>query len=194
MEEGKIEEELAAYLEKFGLCKKNDDKLRYTKYYYTDPEVRKYVLYPMVFHNTKELLEMWEIAQNEDIAAHLQSKVFPYKDIRWDMYFLLIYVETDLTDDNIVAIERDKFCCKKVLINAEDSTKFIEDLKAKLPFTDNYYPSNDTLTLDDHEFFHELRKMTSLSDAFSDEVFNSASKKPEEFGSLLKGIEVKIVG
>ncbi|MEL7635526.1 MULTISPECIES: ABC-three component system middle component 1 [Sporomusa] len=194
MEAGSIEVLLSDYLLKFDLIKKIDEEMKYTKHYYIDKEIRRYILYPFIFNSKQEIISKWQLIQNEDIAIRLQSQLFPYKDIRWDMYFLLIYNgEDDIADDEIIAIERNKFCCKKLYIDARTKENIEGSLKAKLPFTSDYYPQKDTLILSEQDFLIKLREVASLGDDFTDEIFQNATKEPEKLGELLKKTEVNLV-
>lgn len=194
MEISTIDTCVSNYLGRFGICKKVDIELKYTDTYYADREFKKYVFYSMVFNTRKDMIQRWETMQDEDIAIHLQSKVFPHKDIRWDMYFLLIYNgEEEIAEDELVTIERNKFCCKKIFVDGRTVESLENGLKAKLPFAKEYYPMKETLLLTEQDFLSKLRRIAGLDDKFTDDILINASKEPEKFGELLKKAEVNLV-
>jgi hypothetical protein len=140
------------------------EELRYIDKYFIDIERTRYVIICKIFNDSQELYDKWELYQDEDIALSLQNNKFKNDDIRWDMYYLLIYKGDKKLDDlKGYEIERDRFCCKKLTINAQSEVLLRRDLKYKLPITGIY--SNFTGEVDvanDEHFLKLVTEKTNL--------------------------------
>lgn len=133
------------------------DELKFIDKYYIDKEREKFILICNVFENEEELINKWESYQDEEIALILQNNIFRNDDIRWDMYYLLIYKGDKRIDDLICyEIERDRFCCKKLIINAQSEILFRRDLKYKLPLTTIYSDFTGEVDVATDEYFLEI--------------------------------------
>jgi hypothetical protein len=142
------------YFNSFGLKRVFDEKLRQTDCYYIDSEEKKYIFVCKVFTDKRQLMLEWESSQDEDIALYLQQKKYSNSDIRWDMYFVIIYIgDVQLDVEEFNTIEKDRFCCKKLVLNIKDENNLIEEFNNKLPFTKKYF------------------KLSENNDAFSDSGF-----------------------
>lgn len=139
-------------------------ELKFIDKYYIDQEKMKFVVICKVFEDAQELIEKWEYFQDEDIALKLQNKIFKNDDIRWDMYYLLIYKGDKQLDDLICyEIERDRFCCKKLIINAQSKILLSRDIKYKLPLTNIYSTFTGVFNVANDEYFLELiNKKTNI--------------------------------
>ena len=132
------------------------EELKFIDKYYIDNERKKFIFICKVFENEQELLDNWEYYQDEEIALALQNKTFKNDDIRWDMYYLLIYKGDKSIDElKCYEIERNRFCCKKLIINAQSEVLFRRDIKFKLPLTDIYSSFNGQVDVANDEYFIE---------------------------------------
>lgn len=126
-------------------------------FYFIDEEKRKYLICYTLFESGEDLIEKWERYQDEYISGYLQLEKFYDNDIKWDIYYLLIYTdEQPINPEKELSIERDKFCCKKAIINLTNSKYLIEQLKEKLPVSKNYYPMNKFNVIDYKYFIEKL--------------------------------------
>lgn len=133
------------------------DELKFIDKYYIDKERRKYVLICKVFSDDQELNDKWEVYQDEDIALRLQNEIFKNDDIRWDMYYLLIYKGHEEIDDlRCYEIERNRFCCKKLIFNAKSEVLFKRDLRYKLPITTIYSSFSEDVDVANDDYFFEI--------------------------------------
>lgn len=145
------------FINELNLVKEIDEKIAGigNNFYFIDKEKRKYLICYTLFKNGEELIEKWEEYQDEYISGYLQLEKFYNNDIKWDIYYLLIYDDEQMIDpEKELSIERDKFCCKKALISLSDSKGLIKQLKEKLPVTQDYYPMNKSNVID-YEYFIE---------------------------------------
>ena len=141
------------------------DELKLIDKYYIDKEKEKFIFICKVFEDNIDLVNNWERYQDEKIALILQNKIFKNKDIRWDMYYLLIYKgSTELDELKCYEIERDKFCCKKLIINATTQELMREDLQCKLPVTNIYSNFSGNVDVANDEYFLEKVKIKSSFD------------------------------
>ncbi|SDE07007.1 hypothetical protein SAMN02799630_04663 [Paenibacillus sp. UNCCL117] len=192
MEKSKIYEKLDGFFEKFMIHKKSDEKLKNIDCYYIDSEEKKYIFACKVYHDKQSLFENWESDQDTDIALYLQNDCFSKNDIRWDIYFLLIYVGQDnLTLEEFHNIERDRFCCKKVVLSVSENTKVEEALNFKLPVTNNYYKLNKMENyITNESFLENLRKRASLDkEDFPDNLLADVGKNKIE---IIEKLRVKL--
>lgn len=131
-------------------------ELNFIDRYYIDKERRKFILVCKVFKDEKELLDNWEYYQDEDIALILQNNIFKNDDIRWDMYYLLIYRGNKIIDQlKSYEIERNRFCCKKIVISAKSKDIFEQDLTLKLPITNIYLNFNGKVDVANEDYFFD---------------------------------------
>jgi len=181
------------YLSKFNLIKVKDSNIQLIDSYYTDERELSYVIACSIFKSKESLLSDWERQQNIDIAAYLQAKKYAAQDVRWDMYFLLINMDEEIKIEEYLNIERDRFCCKKLLINASNKLLLKRDLNQKLPFTDEYYPSSPAVINTDEYFFDKLREIMKLNaEIFNNELFRCILENEEQWCELLKEYEVSL--
>lgn len=179
---------LQNYLEKITMKSVCDENLKHCKSYFIDSSGEKYIFYCIFFDSVEELLNSWEEKQDDDIALYLQSVKYANSDIRWDMYYLLLYNGSEtLSDDYYIKIERNRFCSRKILINTTDEATFIGDLSKKLPLTNpDYYPDSDLCLISNNEFFNELRKVAGLDiNVFTDDIFENILNYSEKWVQLL---------
>ncbi|GAA0180416.1 hypothetical protein SH2C18_31140 [Clostridium sediminicola] len=140
------------------------DELRYIDKYFIDIDRKKYIVICKIFDSVQELYDKWEFYQDEDIALKLQNYIYKNDDIRWDMYYILIYKGDQQIDDmKGFEIERDRFCCKKLIINAQSEVLFRRDLNYKLPIAGVYSKfTNDVDVANDELFFKLVNEKTNL--------------------------------
>jgi hypothetical protein len=178
------------YFNSFGLKRINDEKLKNTDCYYIDPKEEKYIFVCKVFTEKSQLIMDWESSQDEDIALYLQQKKYANNDIRWDMYFVIIYIGDDQFNiEEFHAIEKDKFCCKKLVLKAKCVNELFKEFNTKLPFTKDYFKLGDK-----KEVFTDSGFLTSLNDksGMKDDVLslhllrNLTEEKDELLRRLLK--------
>lgn len=167
-----------------------DPKFNYIDCFFIDEQKEKYIFVCKVFSEKYELFNEWEIAQDQDIALYIQNELFPRADIRWDIYFLLIYVGTeDLSIDEFHHIEKDRFCCKKYIIKARSKEELLENMNLKLPLTSKFYELdklNNLIT--DDQFFEELRKKVNFNkEILSNRVLTDIFSSKNELIEKLKG-------
>jgi hypothetical protein len=168
---------------KFQLNKIEDSSLKYCDFYYTDITEKKYIFVCKHFEDKTELISRWEEYQDKDIALYLQREKYAKRDIRWDIYFLLFYSGKEkITEEEYHKIEKDRFCCKKFIIDSEGKERIEEDFNRKLPFTSNYYGLDkiaDTIT--DNEFYNLLRDEAKLSkETISDSMLSNILENKKE--------------
>lgn len=178
------------YFNSFGLERVLDEKLTKTDRYYIDPEEEKYIFICKVYKEKNQLMLDWESSQDEDIALYLQQNKFANNDIRWDMYFVIIYIGDDhLGFEDFHAIEKDKFCCKKLVLNVKNEEDFFEDLNNKLPFTKGYFKLGDkNEVFTDSGFLESLNVKSELeNDVLSLSLLrNLLEEKDEIFRRIIK--------
>lgn len=140
------------------------EKLKHIDRYYIDQEERKYILICKIFKDTEDLMKNWELYQDEDIALKLQNVKYLNDDIRWDMYYLMIYKgEKDIDSLTRYEIERDRFCCKKLVIDGRSSISLNKGLKHKLPMLKIVSNSNDEVEIaNDEHFFNIIQTKTGI--------------------------------
>lgn len=178
------------FFNKFDMEKTIDKRCEYIDCYYIDSNKEKYIFACKVFENKHELFAQWELAQDQDIALYMQSELFPRNDIRWDIYYLLIYIgEDEFGIDEYYNIEKDRFCCKKYVIKARTEQECIDNFNFKLPLTSNFYQLDKLSNLiTDEEFFQELRKKVTFNkDILSDKVLSDLFVHKNELIDRLKG-------
>lgn len=188
MDNSEILRTLRNYLSNFKISEVNDENLKHSNSYFTDPDHKRYLFYPIVFESQEEIIKGWELIENEDIAFYLQGIKYPKNDLRWDMYYLLLYKgEDEIKDDIYVKIERNRFCSRKIIISARNNEQFISDLSKKLPFTTaEFYPDSDLCLVSNHDFFEEFRKMAALDvGVFTDDLIENLEKYREKWLFLL---------
>lgn len=133
-------------------------------YYFIDKNKIKYLICYTIFESITDLLSYWELYQNEFIASKLQMKTFSKNDIRWDIYYILLYNNEKYISPEIeLSIERDSFCCKKVCINGFNKEELLEQLKDKLPISKNNYVTEDSNIISYKEFITRLCKNLGIS-------------------------------
>jgi hypothetical protein len=177
------------YLKQFGIIKVNDDNLKHNKMYFVDEKGEKYLFYCAYYDDFNILNESWRLMQDEDIAFYLQGNKFARKDIRWDTYFIILYGnEKGMKEDTYINIERNRFCCKKLIFCAETEEILINELKSKLPFTTaDYYPDNDLCLISNEEFIDELRKIALLDEnVFTYDLFDDVLRNSSKWLKLLQ--------
>lgn len=192
MEKSQIYNKLDEFFGRFMVYKKYDENLKNIDCYYIDSEQKKYIFACKVYQDKQSLFEYWETDQDTDIALYLQNECFSKNDIRWDIYFLLIYVGQDnLTLEEYHNIERDRFCCKKVVFSVSESTKIEEVLNFKLPVTNNYYKLNKMENYITNEFFLEhLRNLAGLNkEDFPDRLLSDVGNNKIE---IIEKLRVKL--
>jgi len=141
-------------------------ELKFIDKYYIDKERKKFIFICKVFESEQELINKWEYYQDEEIALILQNNTFKNDDIRWDMYYLLIYKGDKHIDElKSYEIERDRFCCKKIIINAQAEILFKRDLKCKFPLTNIYSIFNEKVDVANDDYFLESITQKSNLDA-----------------------------
>lgn len=175
---------------KFDMEKIIDPRCKYIDCLYIDPNREKYIFACKIFDNKYEMFKNWELVQDHDIALYLQNELFSRNDIRWDIYYLLIYIrEDDLTIDEYHFIEKDRFCCKKYVIKAKDQKELIENFNFKLPLTSNFYQLEKLNALiTDDQFFQQLReKVTFNKNIISDRILSDLVLHKNELVDQLKG-------
>lgn len=180
-------------IEKLNLIKTKDDNLinLYDKSYFTDENHLKYLVCFNIFKDIKELENKWEEYQNEDIATYLQSQKYYNNDIKWDIYYILIYLGDDRVPPEIwLSIEKDKFCCKKVFISSESKASIIEQLKQKLPMVKDYYPYKKSRVINDKYFFEKVCEELKIP---KDVVINDENKELKNEIQIIAAI-VKALG
>lgn len=158
-----------------GLVKETDENILGigNDFYFTDKEKRKYLICYTLFENGEELLKKWEEYQDEYISGYLQVDKFYKSDIKWDIYYLLIYNdEQPINPEKELSIERDKFCCKKAIINSSNTNTLLEQLKEKLPVSKNYYPMNKSNVRDYKYFIEKLCDELGILDNELPEITN----------------------
>lgn len=144
--------------EELKLVKEIDENIKGigNNFYFIDKEKRRYLICYSLFESGEILIEKWEEYQDEYISGYLQLEKFYDNDIKWDIYYLLIYdSDQSINSEKQLSIERDKFCCKKSIINASRK-KLIEQLKEKVPISKNYYPINKSKIIDYDYFIEKL--------------------------------------
>ena len=155
-----------------------DINLKDADCYYMDSSGKKYVFICMVCDNKTHLYEQMNDCQDKDIT-YLQSKVFANQDIRWDMYFIILYRGSeDLNFDEYNQIEKNRFFCKKLVIRSASYEMMLEDLNRKLPVTGAYYSFDAEMnTLNpDTSYFEIFRKEAGLDkDRFTDDYLQTIS-------------------
>jgi hypothetical protein len=136
-----------------------DVELKLIDKYYIDNSQSKYIFACKYFDSKDNLQEEWEKAMDKDIALFLQNTKYSLSDIRWDIYFLILYSGEPLSYDEISSIERDKFCCKKLIIDVTSKDKFISEMKIKTCLTKEYFLLQDNwkITTED-EFISKLNE------------------------------------
>lgn len=175
-------------MEKLNFIKTKDDNLLnlYDKSYFTDENELKYLVCFNIFMDIRELENTWEEYQNQDIATYLQSRKYYGNDIKWDIYYILIYLGEDKIPPEIwLSIEKDKFCCKKVFINAEDEVSIIEQLKQKLPMVKDYYPYKKSSVINDEYFFEKVCRELKIS---KEVVMNNESEELKSESEIIISI------
>lgn len=175
-------------IEKLNLVKTTDNNLvnLYDKSYFTDGKHMKYLFCFNLFMDIIELENKWDEYQNEDIASYLQSQKYYDNDIKWDIYYILIYLGEEKVNPEIwLSIEKDKFCCKKVFINAESKESIIEQLKQKLPMVKDYYPYNKSSVINDKFFFEKVCEQLKIS---KNVVINDESKELKSDNDIIVSI------
>lgn len=190
MEEKQITQAIETYFSKFNMIKTEDEKLKYSKYYFTDCEHSKYLFYYKIFNSKEDLMNRWEEVENIDIALYLQGTKYNKNDLRWDMYYLLIYNGMEeINEDVYVRIERNRYCSRKIIISVHDYEQLLLELSKKLPLTDGrFYNSGDLCLYSNHEFFEEFRKVASLDrNIFTDELFENIERYKSKWIYLLSG-------
>lgn len=181
---------LTEFFQQIGLYKVNDPALRELEYYFTDPQEEKYLLGCKIFQTAAELARNWETAQDVDLAIYLQDGKYAHSYIRWDMYFLLLYVgEEELPLPLIHKIEHDKFCSRKVVLTARSKLELVEQMNFKLPLTREFYNFKALEKVgDDREFFNLLRAEAGLTEEiFPDELFRHLITRKADFVTRLEG-------
>ncbi|MCK4261121.1 MAG: hypothetical protein KAX49_19250 [Halanaerobiales bacterium] len=185
--------EIYSWLDDFfgiqGFKKVADENLKYVDHYYIDVDEKKYLFICKVFENKADLIDNWKIFENRDIALYLQNKKFAGKDIRWDMYFLLIS-KSKISAEDIARIERNKYCCKKFIINALSQERLKEELNLKLPFTDDFYKLDKLpIVSTAKEFFNQLREKNKLPEKFfTNDLLRNFDNNPEKIIDYFKYI------
>lgn len=179
------------FFSKFNMEKIIDPRCRYIDCYFIDPNSEKYIFICKVFDDKSKLFNEWELAQDQDIALYIQNELFPRNDIRWDIYYLLIYFgEEELSIDEYHHIEKDRFCCKKYVINARTEQELINSFNFKLPLTLNFYQLdklNNLIT--DEQFFEQLRNKVNFNKKIlSDELLTNLFTHKNELIDKLKGV------
>ncbi|KXH86964.1 ABC-three component system middle component 1 [Sporosarcina sp. HYO08] len=156
--------EIDKYFEGFGLYRVDDDMLKKCDCYYIDEEAKKYIFICKVFTSISDVILEWERSQDEDIALYLQQEKYANSDIRWDMYFVVIYLGNENLDKyTFDLIEQDKFCCKKLIIDMSSNSDIIAALNNKLPFSRDYFRLGDiTDVFNDATFLKELNNKSGL--------------------------------
>jgi hypothetical protein len=183
---------LEKYFKPFSIIKVEDSNLKHTKHYFTDEKSEKYLFYYSYFEDFNMLMQYWQAIQDEDIAFYLQGHKFARKDIRWDTYFILLYKnDKGIKEDIYVNIERNRFCCKKLILCAESEATLINDLRSKLPFTtSDYYPESDLCLISNEEFFNELREIALLDErVFTNDLLENISENSSKWINLLSNEE-----
>lgn len=183
---------LEKYFKSFGIIKVKDNNLKHIDHYFIDETGEKYLFYYSYFEDFNMLMQFWQAIQDEDIAFYLQGQKFSRKDIRWDTYYIILYKnDKGIKEDIYVNIERNRFCCKKLILCAESEDTLISDLKSKLPFTTpDYYPESDLCLVSNEEFFNELRKIALLDERiFTNDLFENISINSKKWISLLSNEE-----
>jgi hypothetical protein len=131
--------------------------LKYMDKCYIDSTKKKYILICKVFDNIEELKSNWEQYQDEDVAIYMQNSLFKNDDIRWDMYLLLIYKGMEkLNYLESYKIEKDRFCCKKIILKAQTRIFFENELKQKLPMMKFYTDYTEAIDVADDKIFLDL--------------------------------------
>ena len=189
-----IREFIDGYFKEFGIYKIKNSKLKYADGFYSDENLKKYAFYFQIFNKKATMLDTWQNIQDEDIALYLQNELFPYNDIRWDIYYILICVDDKpILENEFLLIEKNKFCCKKIVVDGRTIETIKESFQSKLPFTKDYYPMDNAVLVDGERFLDELRKIASLDvNIFTNEILNNIEKNHDVIGDLLKDIEVKL--
>lgn len=188
MEIDKICSIMETFFNRFNIMKFDDEKLKYSSNYYADAEHKKFLLYCQIFDTKKALLDNWEVIENEDIAFYLQGKKFAKHDLRWDMYYLLLYNGTENIDEDIyVKIERNRFCSRKIILLTLEEEQFSLELSKKLPFTNaEFYPDNDLCLVSNHDFFEEFRNIANLDKKiYTDDLIENIENNYEKWIDLL---------
>ena len=157
---------------------------KYVDKFFIDTSEEKILLICKAFNSMQELLDTWEIIQNEDITLNMQRNKFKNQDIRWDMYFLIFYNGIEkFFDGDFYRIERVRFCCKKIIINAQSKDLLREYLEIKLPLLNKLNTIDDTSIASDDYFFNCILQNLK-QDKF--EIIKVIEKDGEDLQDFLK--------
>lgn len=181
------------FINELNLVKEIDEKIAGigNNFYFIDKEKRKYLICYTLFKNGEELIEKWEEYQDEYISGYLQLDKFYDNDIKWDVYYLLIYNDEQLINvEKKLSIERDKFSCKKSIIHAINIENLIEQLKEKLPVSKNYYPINKSNVID-YEYF--IKNLCDELDVLSSDLPETTKYELEEGYEVIYNI-LELIG
>lgn len=192
MEKSMCNKFLIDFFDNFDIKFFNDDNLKHADGYFADSNEERYIFYCIEFDNKEQLLNSWQQKQDDDIALYLQSSKYLKKDIRWDMYYLILYTGEEQIDiDKCTKIERDRFCSRKVIIDAKTKTSLYSDLNKKLPFAlEEYYPSNNLCEVTNEIFYSTLRSKANLdSSIFPDDLFENIQYFKDKWIYLLGEIK-----
>lgn len=176
-----------------GLSKIEDNNLKYKKDYFIDNEHKKYLIYTYLFENRDDLIENWDMIQSEDMAFYLQGIKYANQDIRWDCYYLLFYTGEAMQADEVCKIERDLFCCKKLVVNFNKDSDLKALVNQKLPITQEYYPkfANDMVT--ENTLFDSIRSEIGISkDILSNEILSNIYINKDNIENIFCNYEVNI--
>lgn len=188
----KVIEIVDSYLvDELKLKKINDDRLKNisNKCYFTDVEEKKYIICYTMFEDINQLIDKWEEYQDEDIALYLQSDKYRSNNIKWDIYYMLVNLgKNEISAEKWIAIEKDKFSCKKIYISTENEEEIIENLKQKLPTVKDYYPNNQLSAIDEKYFFECVCEELKLSKTTVSRYYEDTEMQRNIITELLKAM------
>jgi hypothetical protein len=106
------------------------------------------------FNSTKDLAVKWKETVHFT-AGYIQNKLslLGFKDeVAWDIYIVFI-IDFDLNPALVSEIEKDKYCCKKYVIDSRDFPEVKDAISSKIALFSNFKldATNDTMNFNDSQ-------------------------------------------
>jgi|SRR5699024_9743360 len=104
------------------------------------------------FETEDQLLENWEKAADE-LAVKIQGRLNGnLRDLKWDIYLILLINQPDILIVNRKVIENDRRYFKKIILTTKD-----RPFSNKLPLTLDIHLEDELIVFNDYHFLQELK-------------------------------------
>ena len=105
-----------------------------------------------LFETEDQLLERWEKSADE-LAVKIQGRLNgDLRDLKWDIYLILVVKQFDILTINRKVIENDRQYFKKIILTMKD-----HPFSQKLPLTLDIQLEDELIVFNDYHFLQELK-------------------------------------